>query len=188
MIRALVLLLTACLAVPSVSAQPAPPDLTRFRAFADPMIGEWDVVIRDFDESGATTWEGRQRRVIGWILGDEFLEERAIVASRRSDREVVAGLHIASYDPEANAFLQQGFWPGSPGILFNVSATLAADNRRADGIIAMPRETGVRASRRIEIAWVSADEFVYRTFARSADGREHVNEELIYRRAAGTPG
>ena len=185
MIRLLALLLAACLFVPSTSAQTTRPDLTRFRAFADPMVGEWDVTIRDLDESGAVTWEGRQRRLFAYILADEFLEERALVHSPSLGRAVVARLHIASYDPDANHFMQQGFWPGSPGVLFDVSAELAADNRRADGTITMPRETGVRASRRIEIVWTGPDEFTYRVFARRSGASEFVNEELIYRRARG---
>lgn len=185
MVRILVLLLAAMLAWPSPAfAQQARPDLTRFKAFADAMVGEWDVVIRDLDESGSPTWEGRQKRVIAYILADEFLEERAMVHSRRLNREIVAGLHLSSYDPATNAFIQQGFWPGQPGVLFNVNAVLSSDHRRAEGTIAMPRETGIRAMRRIEIVWASNDEFSYRTFARGADGREYLNEELVYRRAA----
>lgn len=170
-------------ASPTLSQQPAPPDLTRFRAFADPIIGSWTTRIRDFDENGTLTWEDTQRRVFAYTVSDEFLEERALFHSRRAGRDIVGGLHLFSYDPARNELLQQGYWPGTPGILFTARATLSEDNRRAEGVIEMPGETGFRARRRLEIVWQSPNEVTYRAFGRRADGAEFLNEELVYRRA-----
>ena len=170
------------LAAAPVHAQQQP-DLTRFRMFADALVGTWHVTVRDLDEKGNVTWEGRQKRVFAYTLANEFLEERALVRPAGLDTEVTAGLHMLSFDPPANMLIQNGFWPGQPGVLFTAEAALSADNRSADGTITMPSETGVRHRRRLEIRWSGADELAYRTYGAGADGKEYLNEELVYRRA-----
>ena len=175
--RAFALSLLLALALPaSVPAQQRP-DLSRFKAFADPLVGNWSVTVTDRDANGKISWEATQTRTFAYILMDEFLEERAL------DHGRPIGLHLLSFDPKRNLLLQQGYWPGSPGVLFTVEAALAADNRSAQGHIAMPAEQGARKRRRLELRWEGPDELSYRAFGVDEAGREYVNEELIYRRA-----
>lgn len=51
--------LAACILLTATSdmalAQPKKPDLTRFKVFADPLVGEWNVRNRDFDAAGRLT-------------------------------------------------------------------------------------------------------------------------------------
>ena len=171
---ALLLFLAASLAPPSMAQQR--PDLTRFRTFADPLVGDWAVVIKDREANGEVSWEATQQRRFAYTLLGEFLEERAV------DRGQVIGLHLLSFDPKRSMVVQQGFWPGSPGMLFSVEAALAPDNRSASGHIDMPREQGVRKRRRLELRWEGPDVLSYRAFGVDASGKEFVNEELIYRR------
>ena len=158
------------------------PDLTRFKAFADALVGTWEVTIRDADAKGKLVWEGKQKRVFSYVLADEFLEERALVTSPRTGREVLTGIQFISYDPKRNLLIEQGFWPGHAGTLFAVEAIVANDNRSAAGVIKMPQENDFRKQRRVELKWQGAD-FVFRTFGKDETGREFLNEELIYRKA-----
>ncbi|MEO7654055.1 MAG: hypothetical protein ABIS23_00025 [Sphingomicrobium sp.] len=158
------------------------PDLTRFKAFADPLVGTWTVTIKDWQADGKIAWEGTQKRAFAYMLADEFLEERALVKSGQRPQDIVTGLHLMSYDPKRNLLFQQGFWPGHAGVLFTVEAALAADNHSASGHIAMPGEQGARKRRRIELRWQNPNELSYRAFAQDNSGKEYLNEELIYRR------
>lgn len=175
--RGLAFLILLAVAAPWPAATQQRPDLTRFRAFADPLVGDWSVTIKDREADGKVTWEATQHRTFGYTLLGEFLEERAV------DRGQTIGLHLLSFDAKRNRLVQQGFWPGSAGVLFTVEADLAADNRSASGHIEMPGEEGVRKRRRLELRWRSADELSYTAFAIDAAGREYVNEELVYRRS-----
>ena len=175
--RAFALLLALLMAVPaSVPAQQRP-DLSRFKAFADPLVGNWSVTIQDREADGRVMWEGTQDRTFAYTLQGEFLEERAL------NRGQLIGLHLLSFDPKRNLVLQQGYWPGNPGVLFTVEAALSADNRSASGHIDMPAEQGARKRRRLEVRWDGTDQLAYRAYGVDAAGREYINEELIYRRA-----
>lgn len=161
------------------------PDLTRFRAFASPLIGTWSVRIRDIDEHGKVVWDdASQRRSFSFTIGDEFLREDALVHSPRLKRDVVTGMHLFSYDPRQNLLIQHGFWPGKAGPMFTAEVRLADDNRSAVGTITMPQEAGVRKERRLEIRWLNDREFSYRAYGRDKGGREFLNEELIYARSS----
>ena len=171
------------LAFPAAALAQQRPDLTRFRSFADPLVGSWTVTIKDWDADGKLSWEGNQKRTFAYTLANEFLEERALATVGDTPREVLIGLHLLSYDPKRNLLLQQGYWPGNAGTLFTVEAALAADNRSASGVIAMPGEEGTRKRRRLELRWNGPDELSYRAYGTDAAGKDYLNEELIYRRS-----
>jgi hypothetical protein len=176
--------LSLCVAAPS-SAQPQPPDLTRFRAFADGLIGTWNVRIRDIDEYGKVIWDdASQKRTFSYTIGNEFLQEQATIRARRLGRDVVTGLHLFSYDPAGNRLTQHGYWPGKSGLMFTADVRLADDNRSAAGIISMPQDRGLRSERRLEIKWISDRELSYRAYAKDKSGREFLNEELVYTKAS----
>ena len=68
--------------------------------------------------------------------------------------------------------------------MFTAELRLANDNRSAEGTISMPQETGFRMQRRLEIKWVGDSELSYRAYGKDSNGREFLNEELIYSRAS----
>ena len=159
------------------------PDLTRFRAFADPLVGTWNVRIRDLDENGKVLWDdSSQTRTFAYTIGNEFLQEQALVYSKRLQGDVVTGLHLYSYEPKQNILTQHGYWPGRSGLMFTAEVKLADDNRAATGTIGMPHDNGFRKQRRLEIKWVSDRELSYRAYGKDSSGREFLNEELVYTR------
>ncbi len=171
--------LSICLASAPASAQ-QPPDLTRFRAFVDPLIGTWHVQIRDLDEHGKLIWDGAQKREFEYTISNEFLQESALAHSKKLQRTEIMGMHLFSYDPKQNLLTQQGFWPGKAGTMFTAQVRLADDNKSATGTISMPQEVGFRNQRRLEIKWENDRQLSYRTYGKDSAGREFLNEELIY--------
>lgn len=122
--------------------------------------------------------------MIGYTIFSEFLEEKPLLPSPAGGPATVVSITLISYDPPSNLVLKQGYWGGTAGGLVEARAALDATNRVARGSILMPRETGVRRSRRYEMRHAGKDRFEARTFAKRPDGSEYINEELIYERVS----
>ncbi|MEO7654054.1 MAG: hypothetical protein ABIS23_00020 [Sphingomicrobium sp.] len=180
--RTLLAAILIILGTPISAQQPARPDHSRFHAFAKPLVGEWTVTIRERDEIGKMLFEERQKQVFAMTVANEFLEWHVISGSGSASRET--GVVLFSYKPRENRLLQHAFFPGHADLRFTADLDLTRDNRGADGVIITPAEPGFRQRRRLEIRWVGPSEFHYRCFARDANGREFLNEELVYQRIA----
>ena len=165
------------LALFATAEQAAEPNPSRFQRFSDSLIGNWEVTIRETDETGKLLFEERQPHVFSRGIGPQFIEERATDASGHSSM----GLVVLSYDPKANLLTQHAFFGFQPGLRFTVEAQLSEDGRSASGTIVTPKEPGFRTHRRMELKWVNVDEFRSQAYA-THEGREFLNEEQIYRR------
>ena len=172
----------AVLAVPANAQSGASDPLAPFRQFSQPLIGEWDVTIRELDETGKLLFEMRQQRTFTPTIADEFIEERVFDPSVTGGPAVISGVLLLSYDPKTRTVYQHGFFGGHAGLRFTGEASLASHARSAEGTILTPGEPGFRTRRRLVMSWQSPNEFRHRAFARDARGREFLNEELVYRR------
>lgn len=182
MLRTALLALFAFAICAPASAQG--PDLTRFKAFADGLVGEWSVAIRETDADGKVVWSDTQRRIFGYRIANEFLEERTYVVSKRTGKDLDVSLHIYGYDPKANTLSMHGYWVGRPGQLFAVMTTLDDANRFARGAMDIVLEDGSRSNQRYEMGWQDDSRFVHRAYRKTPEGREYLGEELVYTRAA----
>ncbi len=158
------------------------PDLTRFKAFGDGLIGEWAVDIRDFDENGEVSWSATQRRIFEYKIANEFIEERTYFTSQSTGKDVDVSLHVYGYDPKQNILSVDGYWGGSPGRLFAVTTSLDDENRQAIGEMQLRMKDGSIVTHRYVLGWISDESFTHRAYETTADGREFLTEELIYRR------
>ncbi len=182
MIRAVTLALVSIAVLSPANAQ-APADLTRFKSFADGLVGEWSVAIRELDADGKVVWSDTQRRIFEYRVAREFLEERTYVVSKRTGKDVDISLHIYGYDPRNNELSMHGYWVGRAGQLFAVKTTLDDANRFARGSMDIVMEDGSSSNQRYEMGWLDGGGFVHRAFRKSPDGREYLGEELVYTRA-----
>lgn len=182
MLRMMVIALAMLAQVAAAQAQS--PDLSRFKAFADGLVGAWSVDIRETDAEGKVIWSDTQRRVFEYRIAKEFLEERTYVTSKRTGKDVDISLHIYGYDPKANDLSMHGYWVGRPGQLFAVTTKLDDDNRFARGAMDIVLEDGSRSHQRYEMGWIDDARFIHRAYRKTPDGREYLGEQLIYVRVA----
>src|SRR3982751_1027395 len=87
------------------------PDSSRFQAFAERLVGRWDVTIREVDETGKLMFEEHQTHVFSHGIGAQFLEERAMTEGNAHSS---TGLVVLSYDTKTNVLSQHAFFGFQP--------------------------------------------------------------------------
>ena len=172
---------------PALAGGPATPaGSASAEDFVSRLVGDWWCRIRDWNEAGELTWEGRQLRSFDRPLGRSFLRESAYIL-RDSGQVVLGGIHIAGFDAESGVFEQSGFWPGIPGRSFVMAGVFDAARRSIGGTIEVRGPDGSLQRDRAEIAWLSPSSHVYRVYRARPGGGEYLQSELTYTRVGAVP-
>lgn len=182
----IVAFVVALLSPAAASAQsPCSGDSTRqqFNALFAQVVGEWDVTIRDFDEDGRSTYEARQTRRFTWVVSDRYVEEKAFTRSA-DGRLTNIGLMLYSFDDSVSEVRLISFWPRSPQRWADFAGCIDQKPARVGGTITSHRPNEPVRVRRLEVVLESPTQLRWRGFARTADGREYVAEELAYVKVA----
>lgn len=152
-----------------------------FRAFAGQFVGEWICEIQEYNGTASEpVWSDRQRRIFTLTMNRNFLEERAIL--KRSDgADYEAGLHLTTYDPQADRIVQHGYWiPRQPEPLFRLDGRIAGGG--FIGRMRIRNEDGSESVRPLIMKWLDRDSWAIEVTGNRTDGSTYLRERLLYKR------
>lgn len=174
----------ALAAVAPAAGQNDPQATTRrdaFRAFAQPLVGDWSCRIEEWGPDGKLVWSDVQKRVFSLTMARHYLEERALLKTP-DGREYEGGVHLLTYDPNSERLVQHGFWLPQPDRLFVVDGRISGGS--FEGLMTIRNDKGGEDIRPYRLSPAANGGWTIEVRDKRADGSAYVRERLVYSRLA----